>query len=286
MTENKKSQRPVLVTGATGMTGSRVLARLRDRGAAVRAASRSSEWRFDWSEPDTWETALEGAGSVYLVQNDLDPRTPAFVARAVAHGVERIVQLSARGIDQPGYFEGVEEAPSHLRGEEAVKASGLEWTVLRPGWFAQNFNEGMLADGVRTGVLRLPTGDGAASWIDVRDIADVAVAALTEPGHHGRTYELSGPRALTVAEATAEITEALGQPVRYEPVSTEEYVDELLHQGWPKEGAQEMVSALSAVRRSLEAKVSPGVQEALGREPRDFSAYVAEAFTDEPVREA
>ena len=274
MTQNKRSQRPILVTGATGMTGSRVLARLHDRGVAVRAASRSSEWKFDWSEPDTWDTVLEGAGSVYVVQNDVDPRTPAFVARAVTHGVERIVQLSARGIDQPGYFEGMEEASSHLRAEEAVKASGLEWTVLRPGWFAQNFNEGLLADGVRSGLLRLPTGDGAATWIDARDIADVAVAALTESGHHGRIYELSGHRALTVAEAVAEVAEALGQPVRYEPVSTEEYVNELLRQGWPKEGAQEMVSALSAVRRSLEAKVSPGVQEALGREPRDFSEFV------------
>ncbi|GHC79901.1 NmrA family protein [Nocardiopsis terrae] len=274
--------RPVLVTGATGMTGSRILAQLRERGVPVRAASRSSEWRFDWAEPATWDTMLAGAGSVYLVQDDSDPRVPEFVERAVAHGVERVVQLSARGVDQPDYFEGVEGAPSHLRAEEAVRASGLEWTVLRPGWFAQNLSEGFLTDGARTGVMRLPVGEGAAAWIDVDDIAAVAAAALTEPGHHGRTYELSGPRALTLAEALAEISEVLGNPIRYEPVSAEEYVADLLAQGWPEEGARELVAALSAIRRGLESKVSPGVREALGREPRDFSAYAAEAFSRPP----
>lgn len=275
MTENTKL--PVLVTGATGMTGSRVLAGLREKGVAARAASRSSEWRFDWSEPDTWDTVLEGAGSVYLVQNDADPRTPEFVKRAVAHGVERIVQLSARGIDEPGYFEGVEGTPSHLQAEEAVRAAGLEWTILRPGWFAQNFDEGFLTEGPSTGVLRLPTGDGAATWIDARDIADVAVAALTEPGHHGRIYELSGPRALTLTEATAEISSALGRTVRYEPVSAKEYAAGLLDAGWPEEGIQEMLSALSAITRGLEARLSPGVREALGREPRDFTEFVEDA---------
>ncbi|WP_017580087.1 SDR family oxidoreductase [Nocardiopsis valliformis] len=278
MTENNVIARPVLVTGATGMTGSRVLAGLRELGVPTRAASRSSEWRFDWSEPETWETVLEGAGAVYLVQDDTNPRTPEFVERAVAHGVERIVRLSARGVDQPGYFEGVEGVPSHVEGEEAVKSSGLEWTVLRPGWFAQNFSEGFLTEGARTGVLRLPTGEAAASWIDTEDIAAVAVAALTEPDHHGRTYELSGPRALTVAEALVEISEALGRPIRYEAVPVDEYVKGLVEQGWPEEGAQELVSALSAIRRGLEAKVSPGVREALGREPRDFSEFVKDAF--------
>ena len=207
MTEQtKNTTRPVLVTGATGMTGRRVLARLRERGVAARAASRSSEWKFDWTEPATWDAVLQGVGSVYLVQNDADPRTAEFVERAVAHGVERIVLLSARGVDEPGYYEGVEDKPAHLLSEEAVQASGLEWTVLRPGWFAQNFSEGLFADGVSAGVVRLPGGDGAASWIDTEDIADVAVAALTEPGHHGRTYTLSGARLLTLAKVEAEIS--------------------------------------------------------------------------------
>lgn len=278
MTQNNPDERPVLVTGATGMTGSRVLARLRERGVAVRAASRSSEWAFDWSDPSTWDGVLDGAGSVYLVQNDLDPRIPAFVERAAALGARRIVQLSARGVGRPGWFEGAEGEPPHVAAEEAVKAGGLEWTILRPGWFAQNFGEGLLADGVRAGVLRLPTGDGASAWIDAEDIADVAVAALTEPGHQGRVYELSGPRALTLAEAAAEISAALGRTVRYEPVPADEHVDELLEQGWSKEAAQELVAAFSAIRRNKEAPIVHGVREALGREPRDFSDYVARTF--------
>ncbi|MBR8741973.1 SDR family oxidoreductase, partial [Nocardiopsis sp. MG754419] len=195
MTENT-TPRPILVTGATGMTGRRVLSGLRELGLPVRAASRSSAWRFDWNAPETWDEALAGAGSVYLVQHDPAPLTAGFVERAVAHGLERIVLLSARGVDRPGYFDGEAQPITHRLGEQAVRESGLEWTILQPGWFTQNFDEGVLADEVRDGVLRLPAGDGAAAWIDAGDIAAVAVAALTEPGHHGRTYELSGPRAL------------------------------------------------------------------------------------------
>ncbi len=280
MTENTNTTttRPVLVTGATGMTGRRVLSQLRERGVETRAASRSSAWAFDWSDPTTWDRVLRSAGAVYLVQNDLDPRTPEFVQRAVALGVDRIVQLSARGVDGPAYFEGGGEPPAHLLGERAVKASGLEWTILRPGWFSQNFGEGLLVDGVRAGVLRLPTADGATTWIDAEDIAAVAAAALTEPGHQGRTYELGGPRALTMAEAAAEISRALGRTLRYEPISEEEYAKGLVAEGWSEAAAGEMVVALSAIRRDLEAKVSTGVQEALGREPRDFSDYVARTF--------
>ncbi|MEU3229012.1 NAD(P)H-binding protein [Nocardiopsis alba] len=277
MTQNKE-QRPILVTAATGMTGSRVVAGLRARGHEVRAASRSSEWRFDWNDTDTWDRVLEGAGAVYLVQNDENPRVPEFAKRVKALGVERIVLLSARGIDEPDYFEDVTGTPSHLRAEEAVKAGGTEWTILRPGWFAQNFDEGLLADGVRSGVLRLPTAEGAVTWIDAEDIADVAVAALTGEGHHGQTYELGGPRTSTLAEAVGEISAALGREVRYEPVSVEEYVEGLTKEGWSEAGAREMVVALSAIRRGREARISPGVREALGRGPRDFSEYVTRTF--------
>ncbi|SIO89059.1 hypothetical protein BQ8420_20585 [Nocardiopsis sp. JB363] len=259
------------------MTGRRVLAGLRNLGVATRAASRSSEWRFDWQDRSTWDRVLDGAGSVYLVQYDPEPLTEAFVERAVAHGVERIVLLSARGADRPGYFEGVDEPVTHLLSEEAVRTSGLEWTILRPGWFAQNFDEGVLADGVREGVLRLPTGEGAVAWIDAEDIAAVAVAALTEEGHHGRAYELSGPRALTLTEATAEISTASGRPVRYEAVSVQDYVTERLAAGWSRGDALLMTSSLSAIAKGREERPFPGVREALGREPRGFAEFVEEA---------
>lgn len=294
MTHNDKTQRPILVLGGTGITGSRVAAQLRDRGHHVRVASRSSEWRFDWQDPGTWDRVLEGAGSVYVVQYDPEPLTPPLVERAAAHGLTRIVLLSGRGADDMDYFPQSFDSDrdfvaTHLVGEHAVQESGLEWTVLRPGWFAQNLSEGFLGEGVRSGRMRLPTGDGRASWIDAEDIAAVAVAALTESGHHGRVYEMSGPRALGLAEVAAEISRELGRTVEYVPVSVEEYVAEQVAKGWSAEDAQGLASALSPIPRGKDYHLSYGFQEALGREPRDFTAFVkdavaAGAWSPGPVR--
>lgn len=280
MTENT-TRRPVLVTGASGMTGRRVLAGLRNLGVATRAASRSSEWRFDWQDRSTWDQVLDGAGSVYLVQYDPEPLTEAFVERAVAHGVRRIVLLSGRGVDDPDYFPQAFDSdanfvPTHLVGERAVRESGLEWTVLRPGWFSQNLSEGFLGEDVRSGRMRLPTGEGTASWIDAEDIAAVAVAALTEEGHHGRAYELSGPRALGLKEVAREISRGLGREVTYTPVTSEEFVAERVALGWSKEDAHGFAMALSPILRGKDAHLSPGVRESLGREPRGFAEFVEE----------
>ncbi|WP_051049640.1 SDR family oxidoreductase [Nocardiopsis ganjiahuensis] len=277
-TSGRSDRRPVLVLGGTGKTGRRVVARLRAAGHEVRVASRSGDWHFDWQDPGTWDTALEGAGAAYVVPFDPEPLVPALVERAVAAGLDRIVLLSGRGIDDPDYVdELVLSGNTLVAAEEAVRDSGLEWTVLRPGWFSQNFDEGFLADLVRSGEVRLPTGDGAVSFTDAEDIAEVVAAALTEPGHHGRTYELSGPRALTVAEALAEISSATGRTVRYVPLSTEEFVAELADQGVAEEEARALASMLSPIPRGKDEHLSDGVQRALGREPRDFAAFAADA---------
>ncbi|MBR8745006.1 SDR family NAD(P)-dependent oxidoreductase, partial [Nocardiopsis sp. MG754419] len=118
------------------------------------------------------------------------------------------------------------------------------------------------------------------------DIAAVAVAALTEPGHHGRTYELSGPRALTLDEAVAEISTALGRPVRYEAIAPKDYIDGLVASGWARGEAQAMAMGFSPIAKSLEAPTAPGVREALGRDPRDFGEHVAHAFSRPPWRAA
>ncbi|PWV55163.1 NAD(P)H-binding protein [Nocardiopsis sp. L17-MgMaSL7] len=273
---------PVLVLGATGMTGSRVARRLRERGLEVRSASRSSPWTFDWRDPSTWDRVLTGTRAVYVVQFDPQPLTPPFVERAVAHGLERIVLLSGRGVDDRDYFPEAFESdanfvPTHLVGEEAVRGSGLEWTILRPGWFSQNLSEGFLGQEVRSGRMRLPTGDGAATWIDAEDIAAVAVAALTEDGHHGRTYELSGSRALDLTEVAREISHGLGREVTHTPVTVEEFVSEHVARGWSEEEARDLASALSPIPRGKDTHVSPGVGEALGREPRFFEEFVRDA---------
>jgi uncharacterized protein YbjT (DUF2867 family) len=271
------STHPILVIGGTGITGRRVAARLADRGLPVATASRSGDRRFDWTDDTTWDAALDGVRRAYVVSLDgTVGLTAALVERAEARGLERVVLLSARGIDIPGHYgDDSMAAAGHLDAERAVRASGLEWTILRPGWFIQNFTEGIFRDELtETGELRIPAGDGATPYIDAGDIADVAVAALTGDGHAGRTYELSGPRPLTVAEALAEVSAATGRPARYTPVSPEEYIDGLVAAGVDPVTAKIYDEGLHPVRTGGEARVSDGVERALGRPPRDFAAAV------------
>ncbi|MET9065209.1 NAD(P)H-binding protein [Streptosporangium sandarakinum] len=272
------TQQPILVTGGTGKVGTRVVSQLGRGNVAVRVGSRSGVPRFDWTDQDTWDAALHGARTVFIVPHDGELLTRPFVQRARDLGVERIVLLSGRGVDVPGYGGDDNAAgKTHIDGEDAVRSCGLAWTILRPGWFAQNFSEGFFRDAVLAGEVRLPAGDGAASFVDAEDIAAVAVAALTEDGHEGRTYELSGPRALTIAEALALISEAAGRPVRYVPVTVEEFIARLEDEGWSKIDAEAYADAIAPIRRGMDEHLSDGVQRALGRPPRDFSRFVRDA---------
>lgn len=268
------SEHPILVTGVTGKSGRRVVSQLRARGLPVRAAARNSEHVFDWTDDRTWDSALEGVRSMYIVQLDGTKLVRPFIERAARHGVRRIVLASGRGIDDPDYakdsggvLEGIVDS------EAAVRESGLEWTISRPGWFAQNFSEGFFADAVRAGELRLPAGDGGASFVDAEDIAAVVVAALTEDRHAGRTYELSGPRSVTTAEAVATISAAVGREIRYVPLSVEEYVAELVQQGLPPADAEAFADVIEPLRKGRDEYVSDGVRRALGRPPRTFAEF-------------
>ncbi len=199
----------------------------------------------------------------------------------MAAGVRRLVLLSARGVDVPGYFGSplLDDGP-HLRGEQAVRASGLAWTILRPGWFAQNFSEGVFLEGVRDGELALPVGDGRAAYIDVDDIAAVAVAALTEDGHDGEIYELSGPRALSVPEVLDEIAKASGRRAAYAPLEESAFRDALVVRGMAEVEADLWTAALDPIRTSREAPLKDGVHRALGRPPRDVSDVFRDAAAE------
>ncbi|GAA3576539.1 NAD(P)H-binding protein [Amycolatopsis ultiminotia] len=268
---------PILVTGATGKSGRRVVARLRTRGIPVRAASRTSEHRFDWTDPSTWDAALDGVRAVYLVQLNGSRLVRPFLDSAARHGVRRIVLASGRGLDDPDYIKGsgkIQDAA--LDSEAAVRDSGLEWTISRPGWFAQTFTEGIYAGAVRAGELRLPAADGAASFVDADDVAAVVVAALTEKGHAGEIYELSGPRAVTLTEVAATLTEATGRTIRYVPLSTQEYITELTGQGVPATDAEALANVAESLRSGKDTPVSDGVQRALSRPPRTFAEAIQE----------
>ncbi|KOV82418.1 NAD(P)H-binding protein [Nocardia sp. NRRL S-836] len=268
------SDQPILVTGATGKSGSRVVKQLRAKGLPVRAAARHGEHVFDWTDSGTWDAALEGAQSAYIVQLDGTVLVRQFVERAVKHGLRRVVLASGRGIDNPDYAEDSSGILDGLLDSEAsVRESGLEWSITRPGWFAQNFSEGFFADSIRAGELRLPAGDGAASFVDAEDIAAVVVAALTEDKHNGQIYELSGPKAVTLAEAVATISEHAGREIRYVPLSVEDFVAEMVEAGLSAEDAKAYADMVEPIRNGTDAYLSDGVQRALGRPARTFEEF-------------
>ncbi|MFC7446568.1 NAD(P)H-binding protein [Rhodococcus daqingensis] len=269
------TEHPILITGGTGKVGGRAVAQLGALGVPVRVGSRSGEPRFDWTDRSTWDAALDGAKRVLIVPHDGELLTRPFVRRAKELGVERVVLLSGRGVDVPGYAgEGSTAGRTHIDGEDAVRHSGLQWTVVRPAWFAQNFSEGFFRDAVLGGELRLPAGDGAASFVDAEDIAAVVVAALTGDEHVGRTYELSGPSALTLDEVVTVISDATGRTVRYVPLSPEDFVAELVGAGWPRADAEDYADSVGPIRRDMDSQLSDGVQTALGRPPRSFAQFV------------
>ncbi|MCP3760230.1 NAD(P)H-binding protein [Streptomyces sp. TBY4] len=256
-----------LVIGGTGKTGRRVAEKLTALGRPVRIGSRSGEPAFDWNEPASWGPALEGVDRVYVTYYpDLGfpgaaEHVGAFARTAVAAGARRLVLLSGRG----------EEAAQ--RSEDALKESGADWTVVRAAWFNQNFDESFFLEPVLAGEIALPTADAVEPFVDTEDIADVVVAVLGDDRHIGRTYELSGPRLLSFAEVAAELSKATGREISYVPVSQDDYRAVLRENGLP----EEFVDLFTLITDGRNAHLVDGVEEVLGRKPRDFADFAREA---------
>ncbi len=264
-----------LVLGATGKTGRRIAARLRLRGTPVRAASRSSRTRFDWSDPGGWDAALRGVAAVYVVAPSVPGPVHEFVARAEAAGVRRLVLLSGRGADTWGDSEfGVDMRSA----EEAVRGSALEWTVLRPNNFQQNFDEELWHAPLVAGELALPADAVPEPFIDLEDVADTAARVLAEPGRHaGQVYEMSGPRAITFAEAVEMISLASGLPMTYRSISPARYTRNLVEEGVGEDDAHHVSEMFVLMERGLLTTPADGVETVLGRPPRAFEDYVVRA---------
>ena len=271
--ENKLVEKMTLVLGGTGKTGRRVAERLQARGLPVRIGSRSAKPPFDWEKPDTWATALDGVSAAYVsYYPDLAiPGAPeavrAFAEHAARNGVRRLVLLSGRGEEE------AQSAEQALR--EVSEEAGVEWTIVRCAFFMQNFDENYLLEPILAGEVALPSGNVPEPFIDAGDIADVAVAALTEDGHAGQIYELTGPRFLTFAEAIGEIARATGRKIRYVPVSVEEFVG-AAYGDLPPEFLSFLTYLFGEVLDGRNAYLTDGVQRALGREPKDFAVYARE----------
>ncbi|MEV0063869.1 NAD(P)H-binding protein [Nocardia sp. NPDC050718] len=270
MTNTASHQQLFLVTGGTGKTGSRVAALLEAAGHPVRLGSRTADIPFDWTDRATWAPALAGVDSVYLsYQPDLAvPGAPdvirAFTAAAKAAGVKTVVLLSGRG------------EPEARECEEIVENSGLAWTVVRCAFFAENFSEGAFLPDVLAGAVALPNGDVPEPFAHADDIAEVAVAALTDPRHAGEIYEITGARALTFAEAVGEIAAASGREIAFIPATRAEFVAALSEYQVPDDVISLLDYLFGTILDGRNTPTADGVQRALGRAPRDFSEYAKE----------
>jgi uncharacterized protein YbjT (DUF2867 family) len=256
-----------LVLGGTGKTGRRVAERLQARGIDTRIASRSANPSFDWNDPHNWDEVLEGVTTAYISYAPdlaIPGATDAirrFVELAVSRGVRRLVLLSGRG---------EQEAQAC---EQIIQESDVEWTVVRAGWFMQNFSEGEFLTMVQDGAITLPASDIPEPFIDVNDIADVAVAALTEEGHAYEVYEVTGPRLMTFSELAQEISEAAGRDVQFIQIAKDDFNQAITDSGAPAEIAWLLNYLFETVLDGRNAYLSDGVQRALGREPADFRDF-------------
>ena len=266
------SIQPILVIGATGKTGARVAAKLERKGLPIRRGARRSETPFDWDDPQTWAPILRGVSKAYVTYfPDLAfpgavEKLEAFTNVAKDAGLEHMVLLSGRG----EHFAGL--------GEEVVRNSGLGFTIVRSAWFAQNFSEGYLRDPILGGVLPMPGGEVAEPIIDIDDIADVVVAALTEDGHMGERYEVTGPRLMTFAEMAEVLSNALGRAIQHVPITFEDF-----HANVAAAGDEFVADVFTKIARETldgrNAHIADGVERALGRKPRDFAEFAQSAMT-------
>jgi uncharacterized protein YbjT (DUF2867 family) len=262
-------QGTTLVLGGRGKTGRRVVERLTARGVPTRVGSRFGEPPFDWEDRSTWAPALDGVASAYISYYP-DIAIPgavenvrSFAELALEQGARRLVLLTGRG-----------EEEAQLA-EQAVQDTGADLTIVRCAWFMQNFSEDYLVEPILAGEVVLPADAELEPFVDADDIADVAVAALTDDRHIGELYELTSPRLLTFRDAVGEIAKASGREIRYVPVSVEEYAAGAAEYGVPAEFVEFLTYLFTEVLGN-NPYLTDGVQRALGREPRDFSVYARE----------
>nr|WP_218042441.1 SDR family oxidoreductase [Streptomyces chartreusis] len=278
----------ILVTGATGTIGSEVVRQLAARGEKVRALTRDPAAARVPSGVEavpghpgdraSVEGAMAGVAAAFLVGvfgPDDAEQDRGLVEAARAAGVRRIVKLSSIGTGDPrlaGFGRW------HLPGEEAVRGSGLEWTVLRPSSFASNTLA--WADAVREGTpAPNPMGEGKQGVVDPRDVAEVAVRTLLEPGHHGRTYTLTGPGTISASGQAAVLGEILGRPVTVLSPTVDQRREQLLGAGLGADYAESLMAGARFIEEGGNAVVTDDVPEVLGRPARSYREWAEDHRT-------
>ncbi|MEM1295973.1 MAG: NmrA family NAD(P)-binding protein [Verrucomicrobiota bacterium] len=264
---NPPQDETILVLGGTGKTGRRIVSRLHALGRNVRIGSRSGTPPFLWEDATTWAPVLQDITSVYISY------TPDLAAPGAPEKIRKLVDLSkTMGIRKLVLLSGRGEEEAQ-RCEQIVRTSGIASTIVRCGWFNQNFSENFIRDMVLDGVVALPVTTVAEPFVDTDDIADVAVAALIDDRHVGQLYELTGPELITFPQAVAEIAKATGRPIHYQPITREQFVNGLLGQQLPAELVSLLDYLFTTVLDGRNSYLCDGVERALGRKPESFASY-------------
>lgn len=264
-------KKKILVLGSNGKTGRRVAARLKNNPEVeIRLGSRNEKIAFDWEKPETWENILKDIDSVYITfQPDLAVPFAVdvidkFTQLASKSGVQKIVLLSGRGEKEAQICE------------EMVKKNTKNWTIVRAGWFNQNFSESFFLDPVLYGVVALPRAEALEPFTDADDIADVVTEVLLSQNHDGKTYELTGPRLLTFEDAVNEIANASARNITFQGLSLEEYVQMLKEYQVPEDHIWLVNYLFEQVLDGRNSNVTSDIEKILGRKAKDFSAYAEE----------
>jgi uncharacterized protein YbjT (DUF2867 family) len=277
------------VTGATGTVGSRVVSALADRGESVLAGVRDpasaadrvpeevERREFDFERPETWGGALAGADRLFLMRppavSDVKRHVTPFVDAAVRTGVEHVVYLSVLGAENNPLLP-------HRKIERHLESADAAHTFLRASFFMQNLNEVHREEIVERDEIFVPAGEGATSFVDARDVAEVAAVALVEPGHRNRGYDVTGPAALTYRQAAGVFSAVLDRSIEYADPSIPEFAWHMHRRGFDWSYVAVMVGIYTTARLGLADRVTDDAARVLGREPRTLREYVAD-YADE-----
>ncbi|SNR77451.1 SDR family oxidoreductase [Dokdonia pacifica] len=259
----------ILVIGGTGKTGRRIVQQLQELGHHVRVGSRSNQPSFDWHQPEGWAEALEGMDKVYITYQP-DLAVPGALA-----AIEQLVKEAKRAqIKKLVLLSGKGEREAELC-EQVVIHSGIAYTIVRASWFNQNFSESFLLDPILEGVVALPQAAAQIPFVDVQDIAAVAVEALLDEKHNGHIYQLTGPRTLTFNDAINEIAKASNRTITFIPVSVPEYGEGMRKANLPEDFIWLIEYLFTEVLGNPNnSEVTEDIQKILGRKAIDFSDYV------------
>jgi uncharacterized protein YbjT (DUF2867 family) len=284
----------ILVTGATGTVGSEVVKQLSAKGADVRACchtlSKADKIKgpgveiveFDYTKPETVGAAFKGVEKLFLLTTPLVGNmvetTALLVEEAKKAGVKHIVELSVLGADTESK---VLPMKWHRQAEMTVEESGIPYTFVRPSGFMQNFSNFNAQTIKAQNAIYTATGEGKIGFVDARDIAAVAVEALTVDGHEGKTYTVTGPEAISYNQAAETLSEVLGREISHVDISEEDARKGFVEAGYPDWVGDAVIEDARITREGRLSTVEPTVEDVTGKKPRSFEQFAtdyAEAF--------